>query len=287
MPAFWKREVRSYFQSLVGYVLIAAMLCMIGTHTYMICIVRRMPVFEQVLGSSALIFLLMVPILTMRTFSEERKSGILEFFYSLPISLGNLVLGKYLALLSILLLPLLFSMLYPLILGNFGTLNMGIIASSFLGFFAMGAALLAIGLFFSALLENQVAAAAVTFILLLLGYFMPSLSKAIPADAFVAFLALALLILLAALVWFLLTRNSISALSFALACSVPLCLVYRFAPAYLEGSLNKLMQSLSVYARLYSFSEGILDMTTLVYDGSLTVLMLFLTVQVLEYRRCR
>ena len=287
MLAFWKRECRSYFQSAVGYVFIAGILCMIGANTYMTCISGRMPTFERVLTSSALIFLLMVPILTMRMFAEERREGTMLFFYSMPIRLGSIVLGKYFALLTILAVPLLVSALYPVVLSLFGTLDMGIIAGTYVGFFAMGAALLAVGLFFAALLENQVAAAVATFVVLLASYAMPSLSANIPAGAFTAFLVLVAVSLIFAVIWFVLTKNSISALVVALVLCLPLCLIYRLAPTMLEGVLNNLTDALSVYSRFYTFGEGIFDVTALVYYISLTALMLFLSVQVLEYRRCR
>lgn len=287
MMVFWKRECRSYFQSPVGYAFIAGMLCIIGANTFFICISNRAPAFEHALSASALAFLLMVPILTMRTFSEERRDGVLQFLYSMPIRLGSLVLGKYFALLTVLMAPLLFSAAYPLLLSRFGTLNFRIIAGAYLGFFAMGAALLAIGLFFSALLENHVAAAALTFVVLLAGYVMPMLSGAVSVGAFFSFLTLVAAALLLALLWFLLTKSSVGALSLALVLCVPLCLIYRFAPTSLDGAVNAMMQGLSVYARFYPFGEGILDLTALVYDASLAALMLFLTTQLLEYRRCR
>lgn len=287
MRAFWMRECRSYFHSLVGYVFIAGMLCMIGANTYLICLSQRTPVFEKALASSALIFLLMVPILTMRVFSEDRKDGVLLFFYSMPFRLSSLVLGKYFALLTILVIPMLLSMLYPVILSLFGTLSFGIIVSTYLGFFAMGAALLSIGLFFSALLENQVAASAVTFLCLLASYLMPTLSASIPNDAFTAFAALIAIILIFALIWFALTKNSVSALTLALIGCLPISLLYHFFPASLEGALSTLMNGLSVYSRFSAFSEGLLDITALVYYMTLTAFMLFLSVQVLEYRRFR
>lgn len=287
MLAFWKRECRSYFHSPVGYVLIAGVLCMVGINTYMICISGRMPVFENALSSSALIFLLMVPILTMRTFSEERRDGVLQFFYSMPVRLSNVVLGKYFALLTVLMLPLVFCMTYPLILSRFGSMNFGIIASTFAGFFAMGSALIAVGVFFSALVENQVAASGVTFVVLLVSYFMPTLAIAVPNDAFTVFAVLAGAVLVLALACYLASRNSVAALSFALACCLPLCIVYRLTPACLNGGLSTILRGLSVYTRFAPFHEGVLDLTALAYYISLAALMLFLAVQVLEYRRCR
>ncbi len=287
MIAFWKRECRGYFQSLVGYIFIAGVLCVIGANTYLTCLAGRIPSYETALASSALVFLLMVPILTMRLFSEDRKDNVLLFFYSLPLRLGSLVLGKYLALLTILVIPLVISVVYPLILSAFGTLSVGIIASTYLGFFAMGAALLSIGLFFAALLENQVAASAVTFIVLLASYLMPTLAASIPNSALVSLISLAVLALIFALIWFLLTRSWKGALIAAAVVCVPACLVYFLYPAALEGLLSTLMGALSVYSRFASFEEGILDLTALIYYVTLTALMLFLTVQVLESRRFR
>ena len=287
MTAFWKRECRGYFQSPVGYIFIAGVLCVIGANTYLTCLSGRIPAYETALASSALVFLLMVPILTMRLFSEDRRDGVLLFFYSMPLRLGSLVLGKYLALLTILAIPLAVSLLYPLILSGFGTLSAGIIASTYLGFFAMGAALLAIGLFFAALLESQVAASAVTFLVLLASYLMPNLAASIPNSALVSLITLAVLALLCGLIWLLLTRSWSGALIAGAIILIPALLVYLLSPGSLEGLLSVLMNALSVYARFAAFEDGILDITALVYYCTLTALMLFLTVQVLESRRFR
>ena len=120
MTAVWKHELKSYFHSLTAYVFGAFLLAFIGFGSMLYNIQAAVSSFELVLSFSTLIFVVIVPILTMRVIAEERRQKTDQLLYSLPITTTQVVLGKYLALLAVYLIPLCIVSLYPLIFAQFG-----------------------------------------------------------------------------------------------------------------------------------------------------------------------
>ena len=153
----------------------AVLLPFAGIYTMAICLQSGYSNFEYVLGNIGFIFLSIVPILTMRTFAEEKKQKTDQLLYSLPTGMLRIVIGKYLALLLVFLVPVIILRTYPLVLSMYGELEMKTVYSTIFAFFLLGASLLAIGIFISTLTESQPFAAGGTFVVLLLDYLSPSL----------------------------------------------------------------------------------------------------------------
>ena len=123
--------------------------------------------------------MVIVPILTMRVIAEERKQKTDQLLYSLPITTTQVVLGKYLALLVVYLIPLAIISLYPLIFSQYGDVYLLTAYGSILAFFILGAALIALGVFISSLTENQGFAAGIGIAVILLNYYSVSLSQSV------------------------------------------------------------------------------------------------------------
>ena len=155
MKAIFQREFKSYFTSITGYAFAAFLLLIIGIYTMSVCLVGYYPNYEYVLGNTAFIFLLIVPIVTMKTFAEERKQKTDQLLYALSLGMPRIVIGKYLALLAVFAVPLIPASLYPLILMQYGSLSLRVISTAMLGFLLLGASLLALGMFISSLTESQ------------------------------------------------------------------------------------------------------------------------------------
>lgn len=130
--------------------------------------------FNSLLGTLTFLFMLVVPVLTMRLLSEERKNKTDQLLLTSPISLTSMVIGKYLAALSVFLITLVITFIYPIILFMFGTPSMSEIVTGYIGFFCLGASLIAVGVFISALGENQITSAFITLGVLLVLYLMSS-----------------------------------------------------------------------------------------------------------------
>lgn len=177
MRAIYKRELRSYFCSFTGWLFVAVNLFVMGLYFVVYNMLMGYPTISYVLQSIVFTFIVTIPILTMRTLSEERKNKTDQLILTAPVSVGRIVLGKYLALVTVLLLPTVFMGILPLFLMQAGEFRLGISYAALLGFFLYGSLALALGLFLSSLTENVVIAAVLSFGALFLGYIMPGISN--------------------------------------------------------------------------------------------------------------
>ena len=285
MNAVFRHEVSSHFHSLSAYVLGAFLLLFGGVYTMVMNLSALMSNFEFVMGNMAFIFLIIVPILTMRVLSEERRQKTDQLLYSLPISMSDVVLGKFGALLVMLLIPLAIIALYPVVLSAFGNIHFPTACGAMLGFFLLGAALIAIGLFISSITESQAVAAGLCFVVMLLNYYISDLATFVAATAFASFSAFAAVIVILALLINMMTKNGTISLIFAAVGEGALLAGYLLNASSFEGLFPKVMESLSLFDRFYVFVNGVFDLSAVVYFITVIALFLFLSVQSMERRR--
>ena len=177
MTAIYKRELRSYFCSFTGWLFIAVNLFVMGLYFLVYNMFMGYPTISYVLQSIIFTFLVTAPVLTMRTLSEERKNKTDQLLLTAPVSVGGIVMGKFLALETVLLVPTAFMGILPLFLMQGGEVRLGVSYASLLGFYLYGSLALAVGLFLSSLTESVVIAAVLSFGVLFLGYIMPGISN--------------------------------------------------------------------------------------------------------------
>ena len=285
MTAVFRHELSSYFKSVSGYVFGAFLLLFAGIYTTDINLNAGLTNFEYVLDYMCIIFLIIVPILTMRVVAEERRQRTDQLLYSLPLTMTEVVLGKYGALLVVFLAPMAVIGVYPLILSAFGNVYLPAAYSAWLGFFLLGATLLAIGMFISSLTESQAVAAGLCFLVMLVNYFITSLADFISTTAFASFASFTVVILaLAGIVWFM-TRSGLASGVLALVLEAVLLFFYAGDTSAFEGFFPEVMENLSLFDQFYQFVNGVFDLRAVVYLLSVSGLFLFLTVQSLEKRR--
>lgn len=285
MTAVLKHELKSYFHSLTAYVFGAFLLAFVGIGAMLYNLQAAVSNFEYVLSFSCLVFVVIVPILTMRVIAEERKQKTDQLLYALPISTTQVILGKYLALLAVYLIPLCVICLYPLIFSQYGDVYLLTSYGSILAFFLMGAALIALGVFISSLTENQGLAAGIGIAVVLLNYYSVSLSEYVSSTAFGSAAALCVLCLVLGLVIRYLTKNETLAWAVGLILAAAVVAAYYMDASRFEGLLPDIMTKLSLFERFYVFVNGVFDMTGIVYYVTVAAFFLFLSVQSLEKRR--
>ena len=280
-----RHELSSYFTNVTGYVFGAFLLLFAGIYTMVINLQSASPYFEYVLMNMDFIFLIIVPILTMRVIAEERRQKTDQLLYSLPLTMTQVALGKYLAMLVIFLIPVAVIGVYPLVLTAFGAVYLPAAYGALTGFFFLGASLIAIGMFISSLTESQAVAAGLCFVVMLLNYFISSLASYVPSTAFASFLCVAVCILVLGLIFRLLTRSGFAALVLTIVLEGGLVAAYTFRSADFQGLFPNLMEQLSLFDRFYEFVNGTFDLTAIVYYLTVIAVFVFLTVQSLEKRR--
>ena len=285
MIAVLKHELRSAFNSLTVYLFCAALLCIVGVGAMIYNIQASVANFEYALNYISVILVVIIPVLTMRSFAEERKQKTDQLLYSLPLTTWQIVGGKYLSLLAMFFLPMAIIAVYPMIFAQYGEVYLPGAYGSILAFFVMGAALIAIGMFISSLTENQGFAAGIAIVLFLFNYYSVSLAEQVSSTSYGSAFALCIIAALIGFIVKTLTKNNMIALGVGGGLVVLTLAAYFIVPDKFEGLLPSIMEKLSLFDRFTTFVNGVFDLTALVFYASVIVLGLFLTVQSLEKRR--
>lgn len=285
MIAVLKHELRSAFNSLTIYLFCAALLCFVGVGAMIYNIQASVANFEYVLNFVSIGLVVIIPVLTMRSFAEERKQKTDQLLYSLPLKTWQIVGGKYLSLVILFLLPVAVICIYPYVFSQYGEVYLPGAYGALFAFFVMGAALIAVGMFISSLTDNQGFAAGIAIVLFLFNYYSVSLAEQVSSTGYGSAIALGVL---AALVGFIvrgLTKNTAAALGVGGGLAALTLAAYFIFPDKFEGLLPDIMKALSLFDRFGTFVNGVFDLTALVFYASVIAIGLFLTVQSLEKRR--
>jgi ABC-2 type transport system permease protein len=165
-----RREWRVTFSSPLAFVLLGIWMLMSGYFYVALITATQSSDLAPLLENMLVLVLFLAPLLSMRLLAEERRSGSEELVLTAPISPAQWVVGKYVGVLSVWTVFVAVALLFPLATGRLGTVDWGVVASSYLGMWLFGAVCLAAGLFASALTDNQLVAALVGFVIVLLLY---------------------------------------------------------------------------------------------------------------------
>ena len=283
MIAIFKREVRSSFHGMIGYVLTAFMLA--ATAIYFVALNLGYGLTDfgyYTLYRTTFVLLLYIPVLTMRSFAEERRTRTDQLLLTSPVSVWEIVLGKFFALCVIFALPCLADAVMILVLAALGATGTATLANlaALLCYYLMGCAAIAIGVFLSSLTENQIIAAVAGVAALLLAYMMPSLRSMFTAGSAVALALFTAIAAVLSVVAGLRTR----CLTFA-GCCVVLTALFLLQSSWLTEAFSAVLSGLCLFTPFEEFVNNSFSIPTLVYYLTVTMLFLFFTAQGLEKRR--
>ena len=286
MRAIYKRELDSYFHSMIGYVFISFFLAFTGVYFMAYNLNYGYPIFSYVLSSLVFILLIAIPVLTMKSFSEDRKSRTDQLLLTAPVSLGQIVLGKYLAMVTVYLIPNLVFCLYPLVIKIQGNAYLLTDYCGILVFFLMGCVFIAIGMFLSSLTESQIIAAISSFGVLLILYLWNGILGFLPSSALLnLIILLVLLTLVSALVWHI-TGNPVMAGILQVIFLAAGVIVYAVDSGLYESLLSDVLGQLDLTAPLTDVvASSLLDTGSIILYLSVIGLFIFLTMQSIQKRR--
>ena len=285
MIAVYKRELRSYLTSMIGYLFIFFILFLTGIYFSAYQLGAAYPRFEYTLSALTFVFLISVPILTMRVLAEERKQKTDQLLLTAPVSIEKIVFGKYFALVTIFAIPMLIMCLYPLLMTKFGTVSLGAAYTAILGFFLLGCANLAIGVFMSALTESQVIAAVLTFVFLFAFYMMNGISSFFSQTSMSTAVAFGLLIVAIAIIIYTMIKNILISVVIGAVGEIALVIVYVVKSSIFQGGIQKVLNVFNLSGHYDNFTNGVFDVTGIVYFISVIAICLFLTMQSIQKRR--
>lgn len=285
MLAIYKKEVKSYLTSMIGYVFMFFILVMTGIYFTAYNLQGAYPVFGITLSSVTFIFLIAVPILTMRVLAEEKKQKTDQLLLTAPVSVEQIIIGKFLALSTIYLIPMIIVSFYPLIMSSFGNVSLPMAYTAIFGFLLLGVSNIAVGMFLSSVTESQIIAAVLSFLILFACYMAESIGGFFESDSLTALITFAVLIVLAAAVVYSVVKNTFMALVIGCIGEIILFVVYLVNSSVFEGAVQDFFGIFNINSHLNNFVNGIFDLTGIVYFLSIVAVFLFLSMQSLIKRR--
>lgn len=232
MGAIYRREIGAFFSSAIAYIFLGVFYFFSAFFFSMGCLYSATTDMSGVFSSMFMVILFLIPILTMRLMSEEKKQKTEQGLLTAPVSLTEIVLGKYFSAVTLYAIGIAIFLLYALILAFFGTVSWGMVVSNCVALLLLGGAFISVALFVSALTENQIVSAIAGMFSLLILYLFDSVSSVVSWE------------------W-----------------------------------LSNILEKLSFYTRYYEFTQGIFDLSSVLFYISVIVLFNFFTVRVFEKRR--
>lgn len=294
MLAIYKKELHAYATSMVGWVFLAFFLAMTGLFFVVYNLINGVTNFSYVYNGIQMIFIfLLVPVLTMRSVAEENRQKTDQLLYTAPVSITKIITGKYLALITLFGAAMLIVCTYPLLFRNLvgkvaangETVDFAIAYGSTLGFFFLGAAYIAIGLFISSMTESQVIAAVASGVIMIFTYLMTGIASLLPAGSMFNFYFLAVLILVLSIVLYFWIHNGWVAAGIGLVSEAALVTVYILFTDRFTSLVRNVLERISITERYSNFTMGVFDGSALVYYLSVSFLFVFLTIQRIQKKR--
>lgn len=285
MLAVYKKELRGYLISMIGYVFVAFILLILGIYFTAYNLQYASPDFGATLNSVTFIFLIITPILTMKILAEEKKNKTDQLLLTAPVSVWKVVLGKYLSMVTMYLIPVVIAGFYPLIMGRYGTVSYAMAYTALLGFFFLGCAQIAVGMFLSSVTESQVIAAVLTFGVLFCSFMMDGITSFFSDTAITSMMAFLVLVIILGVIIYQMTKSVVLSAGVSGVLAVVTLVVYIIKPTVYSGLIQKVLGLLAISNQFDNFVGGILDMTGILYMLSVICIFVFLTIQCIQKRR--
>ncbi|MCC2252882.1 ABC-2 transporter permease [Ruminococcus sp. CLA-AA-H200] len=286
MLAIYKRELKSYFQSMVGCVFIAFLIAYTGIYFMAYNMVSGYPYFSYTLSGSQLVFIVGIPLITMRSFSEERKNKTDQLLLTAPVSLAKIVIGKYLAMVTVIAIPNIIFCAFPLIIMSQGTAYLTIDYISIGVFFLLGCVYAAIGMFMSSLTESQMIAFISSFGVLIVLYLWEAILTMLPSSAVSGLIGV--IIILTVVVFYIwnMTGNVAIVGGLEIIGAAAAIIVYVVKSEMYENLLTNLLGRLALSSVFTDITDNsIVDLTGIALYLSFIAVFVFLTVQSIQKRR--
>ena len=285
MTAIFKREFKSCFTGMIGWVIAAVSLFFLGLYYTSRNLLYASSDFATVLYTMTMILLFLLPAISMRSFAEERKNKTDQLLLTSPVGIPSIVAGKYLAEVAIFALPLAAAVIMPLILTAFGTVSLVAAYSALLGYLLLGAACLAVGTWISALTENQILAYLATFGALLVAYLMNGIQTMFTTGNLLAFVVFMVIVLVAAILVGVSCKRLTAGLTVFCIGAAAVFILFLVRPAWLLTAFNAVLDALALFEPFKDIVGGMFSIPAIVYYLSVIGLFLFMTGQALERRR--
>jgi len=287
MTAIIMKELRTYFTQITGYIFLALTVLLTALFFVAISVFALNPNFQSVLGSTTMLFFILVPTLTMRLFPDEIKNRTDQLLYTSPLSVWQIVAGKYIAAVILFLIAMAVTVIFPLMLSQFGELPVSQIVGAYVGYVMIGMGFIAIGLYVSSMTENQIIAAVATAGIIFLLFLADTIAGGLPADADSSLIFVGVLVAAAALFLYNSTKNVIAGIVLAVVGFGAAFGLFQLDSMMFDALIPRVFNWFSVFSRYMNLTRGILNMSDIVFYISFALIFVYLTVNGIEKRRWR
>ncbi|MBE5816181.1 MAG: ABC transporter permease [Clostridiales bacterium] len=286
MLAVYEKELKGYFRSPIGAVFMGLFLMVSAGIFIFLYLKDGLVAYSAYLSYVNIVFMITIPILTMRTLSEEKKLKTDQLLLTNPLKVSDIVIGKFLAAATVFLVTLVIHSLNAVIVSFFSD-NMAFseIIVSYLGLFLVGCSFIAIGVFVSSLTESQVVSAIITFAVLLFLFIVSWMQSSLPSSPLSG--VIFTLVVAAAIAIFLYAtmKNAVAAVVTFAGLGLIIGVIAIININLYAGLLNSVVNWFSVLAKFDEYITGLVSLSSFVYLLSFTAVFIYLTVYQLEKRR--
>lgn len=287
MGAILKKELRTYFNTMTGYVFLGFFLLITGFYFSISCVFSGSSSFIDVLSSTLIPLLVLIPVLTMRLFSEEARQKTDQLLFTSPVSISQIVFGKFFAAAALFFCGIGITSLYAIILAQFGEVSFAETLTGIVGYFLMGCCFISVGLFISVLTDNQIISAVGTFAAMFFIFMLDSIASLMPVTTSANIKFILILILIVAFLIYNSTKNVYVGMIFAVLGCGAVGAVYFINHLLFDGVITKVLDWFSVLSRFESFNMGIFNISDIVYYITFSAAFLYLSINAIEKRRWR
>lgn len=286
MLAVLKREFNSLWHNMTAQIFSAVLIAIVGIYFIAYNVNYGYPFFSVALYSTTFILLIIVPLLTMRSFSEERKQKTDQILLTSPLRLSDIVLGKFFAMCLVLLLVMVILCLCPLIIRTLGTAYLAADYATIFAYFVVGCFYISVGMFISSLTESQVISAVCTIAALFVVYLWDGILSLLPTSASGTILILLLVLAILCVIYHAITKNWLASIGIWLAGAIVLLVFYFTNSKAFANFFTTYLSGFSVTATFENFAiKTIFDLAGIIKTLIATAVMLFLTAQTIQKRR--
>lgn len=286
MAAIYLKEMRNYFTTPLGYVFMAFMLVIFGVYFLFYSLLSGAADYSYVLNATTMLVLFALPLLTMRIFSEEARNKTDQLLLTAPVKTWKIVLGKYLAALTLFTLALAVTVIQPIVLSGLGgNIPVEKVIGGYIGYWLYGCSFIALGMLISALTENQLVAAIGSIGAFMLIFLLDGVAQVLPTTHIFALIVLIIVTLLLAFLIYKAIQDIYVTGIIAIVLIAAEVLLFFFMPSFYDNLLIRATDWMSLVIRYNDFYTGVFDFSNVVFYLSFTALVVFITAQMVEKRR--
>lgn len=287
MFAIYKKELRTYFNTMTGYAFLGFFILVTAFYFSFLNVISGNPMYSETLSYTVTMFLILIPILTMRLFAEEAKQKTDQLLYTSPVSITQIVAGKFLASFSLFFIGVAITGLFPFMLSRFGQIPTSEILGAMFGYLLMGGCLISIGIFISVLTDNQIIAAVATFAAMFFIFMVDGIAVSMPVNTASSVTFVCAFIMLIVFIIYNSTRNIYASVIIALLGFAAVAIAYFSNNLIFDGVIVKVLSWFSILSRFDNFYMGVFNISDVVYYITFSLAFLYFTVNVIEKRRWR